>query len=40
MRYIIRKGTVEHDALTQTGLSHLLPETKSTLITRLLLDKL
>lgn len=40
MKYIIRKGTPEHDAMTQMGLTNLTEEMKKELVQRYLLPKL
>lgn len=37
-KYIIRKGTPEHDAITKTGLANLSEETRKTLIERYCMD--
>lgn len=37
-KYIIRKGTPDHDAITQTGLANLSEETRKTLIERYCMD--
>ena len=39
MKYVIRKGTPEHDTMTETGWSNLTDETKKQLVTRFLLSK-
>ena len=39
MKYIIRKGTAEHDLLTKTGLANITEEMKKELVVRFLLPK-
>lgn len=39
LKYIIRKGTAEHDLLTSTGLANITDETKKELVIRFLLPK-
>ena len=39
LKYIIRKGTTEHDLLTRTGLANITDETKKELVIRFLLPK-
>ena len=40
MKYIIRKGTPEHEELTRTGLANITEEMKKELIERFLLPKI
>lgn len=40
LKYIIRKGTLEHDALTKVGLANITEEMKKELFERFLLPKI
>ena len=39
LKFILRKGTPEHDALTKTSLANLTEDMKQDLVTRFLLSK-
>ena len=39
LKYIIRKGTLEHDSLTKTGLAHITKEMRQELVERFLIPK-